>query len=138
MTKEYFAQKLVRLFPEYQRAYQDHLNYYGEILGHVLFAEINPVLSELLRENREGKLIEKYIAFLEDMYQNGDADVKDIVTCTVLEYLGDEEAVLRNAFSYFSEDLMMASKAVEAGWGRREIRIYHKNGRARYEWKPPS
>lgn len=138
MTKEHFARKLVRLFPEYQRAYQDHLKAYGAVLGHVLFAELNPVLAELLRANQDKTLIRKYIGFIEDMYCNGDTDVKDIVTCTILEYLGDEEAVLRTAFSYFSEELMLASKAVEAGWGRREIRIYRKNGKARYEWEPPS
>lgn len=134
MTKEYFAKKLVREFPEYQRAYQDHLRAYGEVLGHVFFCEINPVLSGLLRSNEDRTQIRKYVDFIEDMYANGDDGVKNIVTVTMLEYLGDDESVLRNAFGYFSPALMEASKAVEAGWGRREIRLYRRRGKLLYEW----
>lgn len=134
MTKEHFARKLVRDFPEYQRAYQDHLKAYGEVLGHVFFCEINPILSDLLRSNRDRAQIRKYIGFMEDMYANGDDEVKNIVTVTMLEYLGDDETVLRNAFAYFSEELMEASKAVEAGWGRRNIRLYRRHGKLLYEW----
>lgn len=107
---------------------------YGEVLGHVLFCEINPILSDLLRSNRDRTQIQKYIGFMEDMYANGDDEVKNIVTVTMLEYLGDDETVLRNAFAYFSEELMEASKAVEAGWGRRNIRLYRRHGKLLYEW----
>lgn len=134
MTKEQFARKLVRDFPEYQRAYQDHLKAYGGVLGHVFFCEVNPVLSDLLRSNQDRGQIQKYIGFMEDMYANGDDEAKNIVTVTMLEYLGDDETVLRNAFTYFSEELMEASKAVEAGWGRRNIRLYRKHGKLFYEW----
>lgn len=134
MTKEYFAKKLVREFPEYQRAYQDHLRAYGEILGHVFFCEINPVLSGLLRSNEDRAQIRKYVDFIEDMYANGDDEVKNIVTVTMLEYLGDDERVLRNVFGYFSPALMEASKAVEADWGHRDIRLYRRRGKLLYEW----
>jgi len=36
-------------------------------LGHVYYAEINPVLSELLKINQDKDLIRKYIDFIEDM-----------------------------------------------------------------------
>ncbi len=134
MTKEYFAQELVRRFPEYQRAYEDHLEAYGKVLGHVFFCEINPVLSKLLRANQDCAQIRRYMDFLEDMYRNGDDEVKNIVTVTLLEYLGDDETVLRNAFSHFSEELMEASKAVEASWGRRDIRLYRRHGKLLYQW----
>lgn len=137
MTKEFFAQDLVRRFPEHQAAYEDHLRAYGEVLGHVFFCEINPVLSGLLRENQDQARIRRYMDFLEEMYREGDGDVRNIVEVTILEYLGDDETVLRRAFHYFSEELMEASQAVEAGWGRRQIRLYRKNGRMRYEWEPP-
>lgn len=137
MTKEFFAQDLVRRFPEHQAAYEDHLRAYGEVLGHVFFCEINPVLSGLLRENQDQARIRRYMDFLEEMYREGDGDVRNIVEVTILEYLGDDETVLRQAFHYFSEELMEASQAVEAGWGRRQIRLYRKNGRMRYEWEPP-
>ncbi|GLC78329.1 DUF7674 family protein [Lacrimispora brassicae] len=137
MTIKYFAKNLLQFFPEYQREYQLNLKQYGEILGHVYFAEINPVLSELLKINQDKDLIRKYIDFIEDMYSDGDDDVKNVVEVTILEYLGDDETVLRNAFTYFSEDLMQASKEIEASWGRRNIRIYHKRGKALADWEWP-
>ena len=71
------------------------------------------------------------------MYANGDDDVQNIVGVTILECLGDDETVLRNAFSYFSEELMRASQSIEKGWGRRDIRIWHKNGKVLYDWSWP-
>lgn len=134
MTKEYFARELVRRFPEYRRAYEDHLEAYGKVLGHVFFCELNPVLAGLLKAGQDRALTRRYMDFVEDMYRDGDDEVKNIVQVTILEYLGDDEAVLRGAFAYFSEALMEASKAVEAGWGRRDIRLYRRHGKLLYEW----
>ena len=135
LPKEAFARRLVRRFPEFQREYQDHLRGYGELLGHVFFGDtLNAVLFPLLEVNENPGMIRQYIDFMEDMYANGDSDVQNIVEVTILERLGDEEAVLRNAFTYFSEALMLASQSVEKGWGRREIRIWHREGRTMYDW----
>ena len=136
MTVKYYVRKLIRLFPEFQRSYQMHRKYYHrKFLPHVFFGDaLNPILSELLKTNQDTEQIEKYIAFLEDMYQNGDTDVRNIVEVTILEYLGDDETVLRHAFGYFSEDLMQASKAVEASWGRRDIRIFYRGGKVFADW----
>lgn len=138
LSKETFARRLVRQFPEFQREYQDHLRGYGGLLGHVFFRDtLNAVLFPLLEVNENPGMIRQYIDFMEDMYANGDSDVQNIVEVTILERLGDEEAVLRNAFTYFSEALMLASQSVEKGWGRREIRIWHRNGKTLYDWDWP-
>lgn len=134
MNKKYYANKLIELFPEFHEIYQIHLNNYGELLGHVFFGEINPILFRLLQTNEDKHSIYKYIKLIEDMYRDGDEDVKNIVEFTILEYLGDDETVLRNAFSYFSENLMWASKEVEADWERREIELCYKNGKILYDW----
>ena len=34
-------------------------------------------------------------------------------------------------------ELMLASQSIEKGWGRRDIRIWHKSGRVRYDWDWP-
>ena len=138
LPKETFARRLVRRFPEFQKEYQDHLRGYGELVGHVFFGDtLNRALFELLEGGREPATIRKYIDFIEDMYANGDDAVQNIVEVTILERLGDEETVLRNAFAYFSEALMLASRSVEKGWGRRDIRIRHKNGAVLYDWDWP-
>ena len=120
-SKEFFAQKLDEL-PEFEGAYQEHLTYYEELLGHVFFGEetLLGALERLLPANEDRARIRQYIDFVEDMYANGDDDVQNIVGVTILECLGDDETVLRNAFSYFSEELMRASQSIEKGWGRRD------------------
>ena len=138
LPKETFARRLVRRFPEFQKAYQDHLRGYGELVGHVFFGDtLNALLFSLLEAGENPGMIRQYIDFMEDMYANGDNDVQNIVEVTILERLGDEEAVLRSAFTYFSEELMLASQSIEKGWGRREIRIWHRNGKTLYDWDWP-
>ena len=134
-SKEAFALALAERFPEFRVAYQKHLEDYGEILGHVFFNVLHRALVPLLRLNEDREKIGQYIEFLENMYANGDEDVRNIVEVTILEVLGDDETVLRNAFLYFSENLMTAAQAVEKGWGRRDIRIWRKNGRVRDDWE---
>ncbi len=115
--KKYFADKLIQIFPEYQEEYRLHLQKYGRILSHVFFGDIiNPELSDLLRMNRNTDVIRVYIDFIDEMYRSGDDDIRNVVEVTILEYLGDSETVLRNAFTYFSEELMLASKEIEADW----------------------
>lgn len=134
---KYFARRLVREFGA-QRAYQKHLHDYGDVLGHVFLGdEINPVLFALLKANADPTAIRAYVDLVESMYRGGDEDVKNIVEVTILERLGDDETVLRSAFSYFSEELMQLSQRVERSWGRRDIRIWHQNGKPRYDWKWP-
>ncbi|WBW98381.1 hypothetical protein OW730_06325 [Oceanirhabdus sp. W0125-5] len=90
------------------------------MLGHVFFSEgINEPLFELLKINTDKNLIKKYISFIEEMYSDGDDDVKNIVIVTILERLGDDGKVLSNAYSYFSKELICMSKEVESFWGRR-------------------
>jgi len=135
MDVNYFAEKFIKLFPEHEAEYQEHVNDYDEIFGHVFFGYvINPVLSRLLIENKSIQLIQKYISFIEDMYANGDDAVKSVVEVTILEYLGDNDIALTTAFAYFSEGLMLASKKIEAFWRRRSIRIYSKCGKMFADW----
>ena len=79
-SKEFFAQKLDEL-PEFEGAYQEHLTYYEELLGHVFFGEetLLGALERLLPANEDRARIRQYIDFVEDMYANGDDDVQNIV-----------------------------------------------------------
>ena len=139
-SKEYFAQKLAEEFPEFREVYAEHMEFYEELLGHVFFGgeTLLKVLPPLLKANQDREKICRYIDFVEDMYINGDSEVQNIVGVTVLECLGDDETVLRNAFSYFSEELMRASQSIEQSWNRRDIHIWHRKGKPQYSWEWPS
>ena len=137
MDEEYFAKEFVRLFPESEAEYHLHMESYGEMLGHVFFGnEINQPLSHLLFENKDKATIQKYVDFIKTMYSHGNDRVQNIVEVTILAYLGDDDTVLKHALTCFSEDedIIKASKRVEEGYGRRNIRIFHRRGKVFAEW----
>lgn len=38
----------------------------------------------------------------------------------------------------YYEELLLASQSIERGWGRREIKIWHRGGRPQYGWEWPN
>jgi len=135
MDVEFFAKEFIKLFPKSEEEYHLHIKDFGELLGHVFFgSEINQSLSNLLFENRDKAKIQKYIDFIEAMYHSGNDSVQNIVEVTILAYLGDDDTVLKHAYTYFSENIIQASISLEKGYGRRNIRISYKNGKVFTEW----
>jgi len=114
------VEKFLIVFPEYKPYYIEHIDSYGEILGHVFFGDcVNLKLFDLLQKHTDKDMIRKYISFIEEMFRNGNDAVQNIVYVTILEYLGDDEVVLQNAYSYFTQELIAASKLIENQIGRR-------------------
>ena len=68
------------------------------------------------------------------MWTNGDDEVQNIVGVDILEHFGDDDTVLRNAYTYLSEDLIQASKSLEEGLRQRKIHIFYKKGKVFAEW----
>jgi len=135
MSVEHFAKEFIKIFPESEEVYHQHIKDYGELLGHVFFGnEIDQTLSHLLFENKDIAKIQKYIDFIETMYSTGDDSVQNIVEVTILAYLGDDDTVLKHAFTYFSEDIIKASKSIEEGYGRRTIIISYRRGKVLTRW----
>lgn len=135
MDEEYYAKRFIQIFPESEQEYAEHIENYGKILGHVFFGTvIDSPLSQLLSTNDDNTMIQKYIDFIEEMYTNGNEAVQNIVGVTILANLGDDDKILKNAFTYFSEDIIQASKSIEAGYGRRKIHIYYKKGKVYADW----
>jgi hypothetical protein len=104
VTKEQFADELVRLFPEKQTRLHEHCQAYNEILGHVFFAdEINIPLVALLEKGEDTSAIEKYCAFIEDMWFHGDSDTRNVVEVTIIERLTDDPLVWLRFGQYISK-----------------------------------
>ena len=124
MDNFYYAKKYVEIFPEYKIQLEEHLDTYGKLLGHVFFGDlINSHLVELLRSEENRSRIEKIFEFINDMYANGEEDVRNVVEVTILEYLGDEPIILKKAFRYLSNELKEASYSVEKDLGRNPFNI---------------
>lgn len=93
-------------------------------------------LADLLKENTDKEVICKHIDFIERMYLPDDDAVKNVVEVTILEYLGDNDQVLKNVFDhYFSLELIEASKKIEALLRRRNINISYRRGKILTRWE---
>ena len=135
LTEEQLADEFIMLFPDNKIDYDEHMTHYSELLGHIFFGHvINIPLSSLLESNHDKETIQKYVKFIEHMFVHGDEDVKNIVLVTVLEYLGDDDIVLKNLYSYLSDEFTEISVQIEKSLGRRNIIISHKNGKRLIRW----
>jgi len=122
MNVEECALQFIEEFPEYNKAYHEHMNDYGKVLGHVFFGDaINETLTVLLKKNEDINTIQRYINFINYMYKIGDDAVKNIVIVTILEYLGDDKQVLSNAYNLLDDDIIKESIENEKSLGRYKL-----------------
>lgn len=118
ITVEFFTQRFLELFPEYQSSYHEHVEYNGEFLPHVFFEDIlYDDLPEFIREENEDQL-GKFFDLLESMLKKGSLEVQELITVTILARLGDEPEILKKSFNYMGNETKKASKEIEAFWGR--------------------
>jgi hypothetical protein len=122
MNVEECALKFMEKFPEYNKAYHEHMNDYGKVLGHIFFGDaINETLTVLLKKNEDINAIQRYSNFINYMYKIGDDAVKNIVIVTILEYLGDDKQVLSNAYNLLNDDIIKESIENEKSLGRYKL-----------------
>lgn len=115
-TGEVFAQKFIELFPEYKPLYYEHIEFYEELLGHVFFGEVNEELIKLIANRKEDKL-QRMFDFYERMMQE-DITIQNVITVTILERLGDDPEILKEAYKYMGTKTRKASRDIERYWGR--------------------
>ena len=105
MTKEEFAEKLVKICPNKKSALSQHYDDYGELLGHIFFTdEISIPLIELLKQDSDKENIQFLCDFIEDMWASGTMDVINIVDVSILESLSDEKKIWHSFGKYISDE----------------------------------
>lgn len=116
-NQEYFAKAVVEEFPELRVMLEEHYDDYGELLGHIFFADaVGRPLEILLHCNQDMDEIMKYVKFVENMYEHGDDPVRNIVEVTILEGLIGEEDLSKVIKQYFSGGLVEAFRMVQRSW----------------------
>jgi hypothetical protein len=60
----------------------------------------------LLQSNSDKKTIQQYCSFIEEMYYDGDEDVKNVVEVTILEQLSDETKIWLCFGPYLSNEFI--------------------------------
>ena len=106
------------VFEEYKPILQEHIEYNGEILNHVLFGECNDYFIELIGKDKDVHKIQKLFVFLELMATSGDNDVKELLSVTILARLGDSKKLLKTAYKYMGTETRKASIEIEISLGR--------------------
>lgn len=115
---ETFIKLFLERFPEYLPVMKEHINYNQELLPHVFFGdEVNDDLINLF-ETEKNEEKKKLFDLFEFMLINGDVEVQEVITLTILARLGDEPKILKKAIKYMGKETKKASDEIEYFWGR--------------------
>ena len=87
----FFMNRLANLFPELKNELNEERIVYGQV-RYVTFVkqQAAPKCEELALSDPDGESCKKLCALLDDMYKNGDLDVRSIVTVSLLNTMSDE------------------------------------------------
>jgi hypothetical protein len=114
------VQKMLETLPEITPMYEKELDWWDEILPHIVFGDVvNPYIMTLLHDGNDKQALEKVFSFLELMGTCPDVQVQEVLAVTVLEQLGDDPLILKKASQYMGQVTKKMSDEMEIGWGRR-------------------
>ncbi len=87
----FFINRLVHMFPGAKDALNDEKIVYGQV-RYITFikASLLPEIESLLKNYPDSELVDKLASLLDDMYKNGDLDLRAIVTYVVIDGLSKE------------------------------------------------
>lgn len=119
LSKETIVDKMLETIPEVLPMFKEESEWWDEVLPHVVFGDVlNPYVIQLLRTNKETSIIKRIFDFYESMASCDDLYVKQILTTTVLEGLGDEKAIINQAREYMGTQSIECLKEVNKAIGR--------------------
>ena len=100
INKDNIIEKLLENLHELKIEYKKELEWWnGHIPGlHIIFGNIfNPYLINLLRSNENDNKLIIIFNFLEELANSNDPEIKNVLTVTILEQLGDDPKILQTA-----------------------------------------
>ncbi|TWD87904.1 hypothetical protein FB550_13314 [Neobacillus bataviensis] len=112
------AKQFTESFEEYTPLLQEHTDFNGEVLNHVFFGQCNEYFVELIGKEKDIRKIKALFDFLERMATQGDDDVKELLSVTILARLGDSKKLLQTSYKYMGTEIRKVSDEIEIFWGR--------------------
>jgi len=105
----FFINRLVHLFPDLKDPLNEEKIVYGQV-RYITFIKKNvlPELESLLRTYPDSEPAQRLAALLDDMYKNGDLDLRSIVSYVVIDGLSIES--FNALYELLGDDLKKASK----------------------------
>ncbi|MEW6141996.1 MAG: hypothetical protein AB1597_02420 [Chloroflexota bacterium] len=124
MTYKDLVDNLIKAVPEIADAYNKYLKWSGRTrddpLPHVVFGDVllQRFLLEELSTMKNTELLNRIFDFFELMAVSDDKDVRDVLSDTVLERIGDDKRILENARSLMRRNTRELSDKAERFLGR--------------------
>ncbi|GGO00220.1 DUF7674 family protein [Saccharibacillus kuerlensis] len=99
--KEEFFERMLNFFPSLDEAYRKSILDYGEVLETVVIEDIfMPEIIELLRKEQNINLVKRIFDYFEEVSNDQNIHLRNLLSSTVLEKLGDDKDVLKAAKKY--------------------------------------
>lgn len=105
----FFCNRLINLFPELREELNQEKILYGQVRFVAFTKEkVAPKMEDLIKKYPESEPVSKLAALFDDMYKNGDMNLRAILTAVLLNELSEEAfGILREKFA---DELKNASK----------------------------
>lgn len=120
MNWEDLSSQLIIRIPELTDLYENEIADWNEFPGnHNIFGNVlNPFLIKLLEKDNQEQIKKRIFEFLEEMALSDDIRIQEVVSVTVLEYLGDSKKLLKKARKLMGNKTLEFSKEIEKWLGR--------------------
>lgn len=107
--------RLVERFPKAEQLYCKHMEQNGVLLSHIFFEDALVLPLILAFEKGRDAEFADYAGFIEEMWDKGDRDLRNVVDVSLLERISDDEALWKGfgkhisaAFKdYINNDLLL-------------------------------
>lgn len=117
ITQEFFD-KMIKIFPSTIQEYNNSIEENGELLETVVIEDIfMPEILNLLSEDKEKSKIQDIFDYVEEAI-NCDKHLKDILSITMMEILGNDLTILRTAKKYMGETTIKLQLEADKDLGR--------------------
>ena len=117
ITQDFFA-KFMKIFPSTIQEYNNSIKENGELLESVVIEDIfMPEIIKLLSEDKEKVIIQDIFDYVEEMV-NCDNHLRNILSITMMEILGNDPTILNTAKKYMGETSIKLQLEADKDLGR--------------------
>ena len=132
------ANRLTALFPALRAAYDENLKQNGEFFAEEFFKKqggAKPILDAINR--RDKQKLKRLFNMLNDIYENGNADVQSVIAVTILGQLNNDEEKIADIIDFMCDDMKTPVIYVNRFLATAKGKRYLKKMENPPKYKPP-
>ena len=117
-SREFF-EKMQEFLPPSRKEYCKNVEKYGEVLETVVIEDIfMPKILMLLAKNEDYELLKNMFSYFEEVVEKNDAHLVNVFSITILEILGNDNAILESAKQYMGPKTTLLQIKADRDLGR--------------------